>query len=243
MSLIECPECGKQISDKAKSCPNCGCPIMVGNTSMQTTTIKNADQKVSGLSVVALIFSIIGCTFIIGIVLAIIDLCKKDGRKKVCSKIALIICGFWLIIFFIAFGSSETDSNNSISNTNATVSESKFVITEQEESTKRNEENRSADEGLTTGQKNALASANSYLNYSAFSYQGLIEQLEYEKYSHNDAVFAADNCGADWNEQAAKSAKSYLDYSSFSRDGLIEQLEYEGFTHEQAVYGVEANGY
>lgn len=24
MALIDCPECGKQISDKAKSCPNCG---------------------------------------------------------------------------------------------------------------------------------------------------------------------------------------------------------------------------
>lgn len=25
--LIQCPECGKQISDKADSCPNCGCPV------------------------------------------------------------------------------------------------------------------------------------------------------------------------------------------------------------------------
>lgn len=27
MSLIKCPECGKEISDKATSCPNCGFPI------------------------------------------------------------------------------------------------------------------------------------------------------------------------------------------------------------------------
>jgi len=27
MALISCPECGKQISDKAASCPNCGNPI------------------------------------------------------------------------------------------------------------------------------------------------------------------------------------------------------------------------
>lgn len=27
MALIECPECGKQVSDKASACPNCGCPI------------------------------------------------------------------------------------------------------------------------------------------------------------------------------------------------------------------------
>jgi DNA-directed RNA polymerase subunit RPC12/RpoP len=27
MALINCPECGKQVSDKAASCPNCGNPI------------------------------------------------------------------------------------------------------------------------------------------------------------------------------------------------------------------------
>lgn len=27
MALINCPECGKEISDKAKVCINCGCPI------------------------------------------------------------------------------------------------------------------------------------------------------------------------------------------------------------------------
>lgn len=26
MALIKCSECGKEISDKAKTCPNCGCP-------------------------------------------------------------------------------------------------------------------------------------------------------------------------------------------------------------------------
>lgn len=31
MTLIKCPECGKEISDKAAACPNCGCPI--NNTS------------------------------------------------------------------------------------------------------------------------------------------------------------------------------------------------------------------
>ena len=89
----------------------------------------------------------------------------------------------------------------------------------------------------------AVLSAKSYLDYTAFSYDGLIDQLEFEKFTHDEAVYGADNCGADWMEQAALCAKSYLDYSSFSRDGLIEQLEFEGFTHEQAVYGVEQNGF
>ena len=27
MAMIKCPECGKDVSDKARSCPNCGNPI------------------------------------------------------------------------------------------------------------------------------------------------------------------------------------------------------------------------
>ena len=92
-------------------------------------------------------------------------------------------------------------------------------------------------------QKNALSKASSYLAYTAFSYSGLIEQLEFEGFSTESSTYAADNCGADWNEQAAKKAKSYLDYSSFSRDGLIDQLIFEGFSAEQAEYGVSAVGY
>lgn len=91
----------------------------------------------------------------------------------------------------------------------------------------------------TTGQKNALSKAKQYLNYSSFSYSGLIEQLEYEKFSHEEAVYAADNCGANWNEQALAKAESYLDFSAFSYKGLVEQLKYEKYTDEQATYAVD----
>ena len=37
MSLINCPECGKEISDKAMCCPNCGVPLNHTNESMLTT--------------------------------------------------------------------------------------------------------------------------------------------------------------------------------------------------------------
>ena len=96
---------------------------------------------------------------------------------------------------------------------------------------------------MTLGEKNALAKANDYLSIMAFSHNGLIEQLEYEGYTTEEATFAADNCGADWNEQAAKKAQDYLDTMAFSRDGLIKQLEFEGFTKKQAEYGAKAVGY
>lgn len=96
---------------------------------------------------------------------------------------------------------------------------------------------------LTTGQKNALAKAASYLSFTSFSYSGLVDQLKFEGFSDEDSVFAADHCGADWNEQAALKAQSYLEFMSFSRQGLIDQLLFEGFTYEQAEYGVSAVGY
>lgn len=40
MSLIKCTECGKEISDKAVSCPNCGCPV----SQMTTETVQNYDN-------------------------------------------------------------------------------------------------------------------------------------------------------------------------------------------------------
>ena len=49
-----------------------------------------------------------------------------------------------------------------------------------------------------------------------------ILQLEYEGYTTEEATYAADNRGADWNKQAAKAATSYLELTSFSREGLID---------------------
>lgn len=95
---------------------------------------------------------------------------------------------------------------------------------------------------ISKGQENALKSAKSYIKFSGFSRDGLIEQLEYEQFSHEDAVYGADNCGADWNAEALESAKSYINMSGFSYTGLIEQLEYEQFTSDQARYGADNCG-
>lgn len=94
----------------------------------------------------------------------------------------------------------------------------------------------------TTGESNALRSAKDYLKYMPFSYTGLIEQLEYEGYSTEEATYAVDNCGADWYKQAEKEADSYLKYSAFSYTGLIDQLEYEGYTSDQATQAADNCG-
>lgn len=91
----------------------------------------------------------------------------------------------------------------------------------------------------TIGEDNALRSAYSYLDVMPFSYKGLIEQLEYEGYSYEEARYAADNCEADWKEQAVMEGERYLDYKGFSYSGLLLQLKYEGYTSEEATYACD----
>lgn len=91
-------------------------------------------------------------------------------------------------------------------------------------------------------QQNAIDSAQAYLEMSPFSASGLVKQLEYEGYSTEDATYAVNSLGADWNRQAARSAKAYLEMSPFSRSSLTDQLIYEGFTESQAAYGVSTTG-
>ena len=72
----------------------------------------------SGLGIAALILSILGCTFIIGLILAIVDLTSKNGKSKTLSKISLGICGAWLVIGIIGavLRSGKDDNTGSQSN-------------------------------------------------------------------------------------------------------------------------------
>ena len=81
----------------------------------------------------------------------------------------------------------------------------------------------------TIGEKNALKAARSYLKTGNFSYSGLVDQLMFSGYSMSDAIFAVDNCGADWYLQAALMAQSYMSMFAFSCQRLISQLEFSGF--------------
>ena len=105
------------------------------------------------------------------------------------------------------------------------------------------EEERKAKEIADKENANAIKTAKQYLDYSGFSREGLIKQLDFEGYPTESATYAVDNCGANWNEECAETAQNYLDYSSFSRDGLYNQLQFEGFTDEQIQYGLSAVGY
>jgi len=96
--------------------------------------------------------------------------------------------------------------------------------------------------GDMIGQINATKDAKNHLRHSAFSRQGLINQLEYDGYANADAAFGADHSGAAWMEQAVLCAADYLEYAAFSRKGLIDQLVFEGFSEDEAAYGADQSG-
>lgn len=101
---------------------------------------------------------------------------------------------------------------------------------------------------VSVSKQNALRSAEDYLSFTAFSKQGLIDQLSSEYgagFPKKDAEWAVAQLKVSWKDQAVKSAKDYLEFSAFSRQGLIDQLssEYGGqFTYSQAVHAANKVG-
>lgn len=45
MPLVKCPDCNKEISDKAPNCPGCGCPMK--REGLQETVVR--DKNAEGL--------------------------------------------------------------------------------------------------------------------------------------------------------------------------------------------------
>lgn len=99
---------------------------------------------------------------------------------------------------------------------------------------------------LTSGQKNALRSAENYVSLMAMSKAGLIRQLSSpagDGYSKADATYAANHVKVDWNAEAVESAKNYMEIMPMSRSALIRQLSSSAgdqFTKAQATQAADA---
>lgn len=121
-----------------------------------------------------------------------------------------------------------------------TVADTTTASTEPETTTSKEPETTTeTTEAISISKQNAIKQAESYLKHNSFSRSGLIHQLEYEKYSTEDATYAVDHINVDWREQCVKQAESYLKHNSFSRSGLIQQLEYEGFSTDDATFAAD----
>lgn len=95
---------------------------------------------------------------------------------------------------------------------------------------------------LTLSQKNAFIKADFLVNDLHYSYDYLVYALVTEEgFSIEDAKFAADNCGADWDQQAVLWIESFG--SGYSRAGLIEVMRWNRFTDEQIEKALSEVGY
>ena len=160
-------------------------------------------------------------------------------KKRFVIPIALVLLG---AIGNAANGNSSVNTKQESSNVTSTETTDTTDTTDTTEETTDTTETVEETPSETPGQENARQTAEDYLASQSFSRTGLIKQLEFEKYSHADAVYAVDALDVDWNEQAAQTAEDYLNTMSFSRQGLIDQLKFEGFTTAQAKYGVNKAG-
>lgn len=121
-----CPKCGREYENRSMICRICGCELdefSVRNQVDRATTnqvrprydkqkpvvvnIQEDEEEPylvvephtgpSGLSITALVFSLLGCFSVVGLVLGIIDLYINKHRKKACSVLAIVFCGLWTI--------------------------------------------------------------------------------------------------------------------------------------------------
>lgn len=53
MSLFDCPECGKNISTEATSCPHCGAPSAATKHAAQQATVRKQEKAQGCLMLIA----------------------------------------------------------------------------------------------------------------------------------------------------------------------------------------------
>jgi uncharacterized membrane protein YvbJ len=60
MAMTSCPECKKQVSDQANTCPHCGHPILAGTDNETPLTIQKTKKRWKLVKAVAAILLVIG---------------------------------------------------------------------------------------------------------------------------------------------------------------------------------------
>lgn len=128
MALMNCPECGKQVSDAAQNCPDCGFPI--GNKKEEVLTKKEETlpkKKKFDWKLILLIFLCIFSPF-----LGLVFLWIFKRPKKIWKRILLTV---FLFLYFLVTLVSSVDKNDSNTSKEVVeeISEVEEVVEEPEE--------------------------------------------------------------------------------------------------------------
>lgn len=107
---------------------------------MAQNNYSGKEGKITGLSIAAFILSITGCLAIVGLIMGIIDLTKKDGRKKGLSIAAVVIGSLMVIASFTYAGSSSKKELKSDTVTAPAVETTDLAVENNEEPTSNDTE-------------------------------------------------------------------------------------------------------
>lgn len=100
MALIYCPECGKEISDLAEKCPNCGYPI---KKSVEEIIMNNHKQNVQKPFYMRKRFIILMCVFLPPVGIALLWYTKKPNR----NILTVLLCLWTLMLFMSVYTKEE----------------------------------------------------------------------------------------------------------------------------------------
>ena len=89
MALIKCPECEKEISDKAKSCPHCGCPLNEDNSMssyIDENSIVKSEPKKPDKKIIIIVLAVI-LAIAVGIIIFLITKPDDSDSKKTLNTV------------------------------------------------------------------------------------------------------------------------------------------------------------
>lgn len=98
MAMIKCPECGKEISDKAEKCMNCGVEL-TDELKFAGYKLMQAKKEDHQYGLVAILFALL--IPIVGLVLGIVGVVKKE-RFSVYCNIHVRSCLYSLLVHILA---------------------------------------------------------------------------------------------------------------------------------------------
>lgn len=134
MSMINCPECGKEISDKADRCPNCGCPIQKPQVATATPTKTKGNN---GMDVLIAILLFIIPLAPVGIILM---WGSKIPKSKGTRILATAIFGIFFLFWISSIGNKENKQDTVQGNTRTEINQGETRNENLENRTQQKEE-------------------------------------------------------------------------------------------------------
>jgi len=98
MALISCPDCNKQVSESAPTCPQCGAPIAGASEAKGAGTVLTTTQDTSKRLKVHIIFSSI--FFWVGLIWSFIAVGADKSYQLMAGWLSIFGLGWYIVTRF-----------------------------------------------------------------------------------------------------------------------------------------------